>query len=160
MKALRDEGGLDKHYSDQEQMSAHDKDSIDALDLAEGRAVELSVAEFGEVLEEESKLLAKYASDKGVELATIHGSKGRQWPQVVLFDASEDSLPHARSLKDARTEVELHEALEGERRLAYVAFTRAQESLVLLHAGVPSRFLAEAGLRAKLPGSDARSSLS
>lgn len=80
MKALRDEGGLDKHYSDQEQMSAHDKDSIDALDLAEGRAVELSVAEFGEVLEEESKLLAKYAGDKGVELATIHGSKGRQLP--------------------------------------------------------------------------------
>lgn len=146
MKALRDEGGLDKHFSDQEQMSAHDKDSIDALELAEARAAGLSLAEFADALEEESELLAKFASEEGVELATIHGAKGRQWVEVVLFEASEGSLPHSRSLAEAKTAMELQEALEGERRLAYVAFTRAQESLVVLHAGERSRFLTEAGL--------------
>jgi len=148
MKTVRSDGGLDKHFSDQEQMSAHDKDSIDALDLAEQRAIGLSLFEFAAALEEESEVLGRFASEEGVELATIHGAKGRQWAEVVLFDASEGSLPHARSLSEAATEADRSEALEGERRLAYVAFTRAQESLAVLYVREPSRFLAEAGINA------------
>ena len=80
-----------------------------------------------------------------VELATVHGSKGREWETVVLVGFEAERMPNARSLADA---VDPARALEEERRLAYVALTRATRRLILgFDPARPSPFLAEMGLR-------------
>jgi DNA helicase-2/ATP-dependent DNA helicase PcrA len=79
-----------------------------------------------------------------VELATVHGSKGREWETVVLIGFEADRIPNRRSLVDA---ADPDRALEEERRLAYVALTRATRQLILaFDPRRPSPFLAEMGL--------------
>lgn len=77
-----------------------------------------------------------------VKLMTIHGAKGMEFPVVFLCGLSEGIFPGRRA--DTR------ERLEEERRLAYVAFTRAKDRLFLSDAAgsgydgsarLPSRFL-------------------
>ncbi|MEY3794919.1 MAG: hypothetical protein RLZZ120_30 [Actinomycetota bacterium] len=70
----------------------------------------------------------------GVALATLHAAKGLEWKKVYLAGVSADILPWSS------------QPLEEERRLFYVGITRAQQSLVISYYGVPSPFLAEAGL--------------
>ncbi len=78
-----------------------------------------------------------------VELATVHASKGREWETVVLIGFEADRVPNRRSLIDAD---DPNRALEEERRLAYVALTRATRQLILAFDPVrPSPFLAEMG---------------
>ncbi|MCK2182682.1 ATP-dependent helicase [Halomonas getboli] len=79
--------------------------------------------------------------DDGVLITTVHGAKGLEWPLVMLGGVNEEDFPHYtrdNPLSPAR--------LEEERRLFYVAITRACERLVMLHDGGdhrPSRFLGE-----------------
>jgi len=80
-----------------------------------------------------------------VELATVHASKGREWETVVLLGFEEDRMPNRRSLMAADDQVR---ATEEERRLAYVAVTRATKRLILAFDPTrPSPFLSEMGLR-------------
>jgi DNA helicase II / ATP-dependent DNA helicase PcrA len=80
-----------------------------------------------------------------VELATVHASKGREWETVVLIGFEADRIPNRRSLVDAD---DLGRAMEEERRLAYVALTRATRHLILAFDPTrPSPFLAEMGFR-------------
>jgi DNA helicase-2/ATP-dependent DNA helicase PcrA len=83
----------------------------------------------------------------GVTLMTIHCAKGLEFSSVFLAGLEESLFPHARSLGS-------RDDMEEERRLCYVALTRAKESLFLSHAGIrrvqglpvespPSRFLNE-----------------
>jgi len=58
-----------------------------------------------------------------VTLATIHGAKGLEWPYVILAGCNEGILPSKRAV-DAGD-------IEEERRLAYVAITRARDALTL-----------------------------
>ncbi|MEO5965445.1 MAG: ATP-dependent helicase [Candidatus Limnocylindrales bacterium] len=77
--------------------------------------------------------------DAALTLATAHGTKGLEWDHVVVLA---DGFPGRRSISDA---AEPERALEEERRLAYVAWTRARRSLTLLFdPEAPSRFLIEA----------------
>lgn len=86
--------------------------------------------------------------DKGdrVLLMSIHRSKGLEWPKLWVVGCNESILPHVKGEP------------EEERRLAYVAITRAKEELVLsfvtsfatrggIQQGQASRFLSDAGLR-------------
>ncbi len=59
-----------------------------------------------------------------VQLLTIHASKGLEWPIVFVAGLEEGTLPHERSLTT-------QEGIEEERRLCYVALTRAAERLYL-----------------------------
>lgn len=59
-----------------------------------------------------------------VQLLTIHAAKGLEWPFVFVTGLEEKTLPHERSLGTA-------EGIEEERRLCYVALTRAAERLYL-----------------------------
>lgn len=61
-----------------------------------------------------------------VTLSTIHAAKGLEWPLVVLYAASDDHLPLRRSIEE-----DGEDALHEERRLAYVAVTRAQRRLMI-----------------------------
>jgi DNA helicase-2/ATP-dependent DNA helicase PcrA len=62
-----------------------------------------------------------------VTLMTVHASKGLEFPVVLVVGMDEELFPHAR----ARL---FEKELEEERRLAYVAITRAREKLYLLRA--------------------------
>jgi len=78
-----------------------------------------------------------------VELATVHASKGREWETVVLVGFEAERIPNRRSITDAD---DPDRALEEERRLAYVALTRATRQLILgFDPAHPSPFLAEMG---------------
>jgi superfamily I DNA/RNA helicase len=80
--------------------------------------------------------------DAKLTLATAHGTKGLEWDHVAVLGMTEGHFPSARSLADA---VDPARALEEERRLAYVAWTRARRSLTLLYdPASPSRFMQEA----------------
>jgi DNA helicase-2/ATP-dependent DNA helicase PcrA len=59
-------------------------------------------------------------------LSTIHQAKGLEWKAVFVIGLSEGQFPHAKSLAN-------EEQLEEERRLFYVACTRAKEQLILTH---------------------------
>jgi superfamily I DNA/RNA helicase len=77
--------------------------------------------------------------DAPLTLATAHGTKGLEWDHVVVLA---DGFPGRRSVTDA---AEPERALEEERRLAYVAWTRARRTLTLLYdPASPSLFLREA----------------
>lgn len=88
-----------------------------------------------------------YLREDRVVLSTIHQAKGLEWPAVFLIWCSEGMIPLARALKDADGE-------EEERRLFYVACTRAKDELYFCYPLVdysrgqggylnPSRFLEE-----------------
>ena len=82
-----------------------------------------------------------------VQLMTVHASKGLEFDTVFVTDLNEGIFPNERALQDS------HDGVEEERRLAYVAFTRARKKLYLLDAGgfsfilqrvlKPSRFIRE-----------------
>jgi DNA helicase-2/ATP-dependent DNA helicase PcrA len=85
--------------------------------------------------------------DSQVVLMTIHAAKGLEFPAVFVIGMEDGVFPHLRSIGEP-------EEMEEERRLAYVALTRAQERLYLTHAwsrtlyggtqyNPPSRFLDE-----------------
>ncbi|HXG26326.1 MAG TPA: ATP-dependent helicase [Candidatus Binatia bacterium] len=80
--------------------------------------------------------------DAPLILATAHGAKGLEFDHVAVIGLDEGRFPSARSIAEA---VEPERALEEERRLAYVAWTRARRSLTLVYdPGAPSQFLREA----------------
>ncbi len=69
-----------------------------------------------------------YSEAEGqLTLMTVHGAKGLEFPVVFIVGLEEGIFPHVRSLYD---DVQMEE----ERRLAYVAITRARERLYLSHA--------------------------
>ncbi|MES1911586.1 MAG: hypothetical protein MHM6MM_003997 [Cercozoa sp. M6MM] len=77
------------------------------------------------------------AADCAVTLCTIHAAKGLEWDIVVLAGANEGTLPFATTIKKGTDEV-----MDEERRLCYVAMTRAKERLLVTHPLRKSRFLA------------------
>ncbi|MDO8536637.1 MAG: ATP-dependent helicase, partial [bacterium] len=78
----------------------------------------------------------KLKTENIVHLSTIHLAKGLEFDRVFIAGASEGLLPHAMS-------IDKDEQLEEERRLMYVAMTRAKKELCLSFYDLPSRFLSE-----------------
>lgn len=73
---------------------------------------------------------------KSVHLMTAHMAKGLEFSTVYVAGCAEGLLPHSMSLSS-------QSELEEERRLMYVAATRAKNYLQFSYVGVPSRFLFE-----------------
>jgi hypothetical protein len=86
--------------------------------------------------------------DAPLTLATAHSTKGLEFDHVAVIGLDAGRFPSGRSLRDAP---EPARALEEERRLAYVAWTRARRSLTLVYdPASPSQFLREAFSDAEL----------
>ena len=88
---------------------------------------------------------SEMSEGEGVNLLTIHASKGLEFSLVFVVDLAQGRFPNSRLMSD----------IEEERRLFYVAATRAKDELVLSYAKYdkirkveyqPSCFLAEAGM--------------
>ena len=139
---LRADRGWRRRDGD-ESISDEDHAALDAL-LGWATAYSAVGAFLADAAQAVSRLSALRRPDALVELATAHGAKGREWRTVILLGMDEDRMPNRRSLHDAADPIR---ALEEERRLAYVAVTRATHRLVLAYGPErPSRFLAEMGL--------------
>ncbi|HEX7490110.1 MAG TPA: ATP-dependent helicase [Candidatus Limnocylindrales bacterium] len=92
------------------------------------------------------KLLRR--DDAELTLATAHSTKGLEFDHVAVIGLDAGRFPSGRSLRDA---AEPDRTLEEERRLAYVAWTRARRSLTLVYdPAAPSPFLLEAFSPAEL----------
>ena len=83
---------------------------------------------------------------EGVQMMTLHASKGLEFPSVYIMGMEEEILPHRSSIEA--------DTIEEERRLAYVGITRARQNLAFTFASkrkqygeiidcLPSRFLDE-----------------
>ena len=84
-------------------------------------------------------------AEGGVRVATIHRTKGLEWPRVYLLGMEQETLPRFNAL--------VNPELREQRRLCFVAVARCMEVLTLSRANVvrgypkrPSQFLAEMGL--------------
>jgi DNA helicase-2/ATP-dependent DNA helicase PcrA len=69
----------------------------------------------------------QYKADVPVTLMTAHSAKGLEFPLVFIVGLEDGLFPHSRSLSDASD-------IEEERRLCYVAMTRAERVLYVTHA--------------------------
>lgn len=88
-----------------------------------------------------SRLSASEA-DPHLTLATAHATKGLEWDHVACIGHDDGVFPSTRSIDQAS---DPDRALEEERRLAYVAWTRAKRSLTLVYdPDAPSIFMREA----------------
>lgn len=76
------------------------------------------------VIDESSKVSTDINSDC-VSLMTFHTSKGLEFKVVFIIDANDQIIPHKRSIKDSD--------IETERRLFYVAMTRAKDFLHIFY---------------------------
>lgn len=76
----------------------------------------------------------KYTSD-AVTLMTLHGSKGLEFPTVLIFGVKKGLIPFESTRHTADQ--------QEERRLFYVGLTRAKEELILTSSGEESEFLKE-----------------
>jgi DNA helicase-2/ATP-dependent DNA helicase PcrA len=105
----------------------------------------------GAFLEHVSLVMDNDSQQSGdrVTIMTIHAAKGLEFPIVFLAGWEEGVFPSQRSLDEGGLA-----SLEEERRLAYVAITRARRQATILHAAnrriygqwtssIPSRFVAE-----------------
>ncbi|HLB19624.1 MAG TPA: ATP-dependent helicase [Gaiellaceae bacterium] len=94
------------------------------------------------VSETRERLARLRRDDAQLVLATAHGTKGLEFDHVAVVGLDAGRFPSARTVSES---AEPERALEEERRLAYVAWTRARRTLTLVFdPGAPSEFLLEA----------------
>ena len=121
--------------------------AVDAGSVRAQQFPELSLAEFLSELALVSDLDDLEEEADRLPLMTIHSAKGLEFPVVFVAGLEENLLPHSRSQEST-------EALDEERRLLYVAMTRAKDRLYLSYAEArpmngrldfqtPSRFLSD-----------------
>ncbi|AXA33434.1 UvrD-helicase domain-containing protein [Francisella adeliensis] len=71
-------------------------------------------------------------NDNQVQIITMHASKGLEYKKVYIMGMEEGILPHQQSIEE--------DSIEDERRLAYVAITRAKENLTITLTKYRNRF--------------------
>ncbi|OYZ69793.1 MAG: DNA helicase II, partial [Methylophilaceae bacterium 17-43-7] len=151
--------GLKAHY----QLDKEGEDRIANLEELVTAAVAFSNQDFGNHnnVEEDADLLTQFLNHASLEagehqadvgrealqLMTVHAAKGLEFKAVFIGGVEEGLFPHEQSKNE-------NNGVEEERRLMYVAVTRARQRLYLSHAqsrmlhgqvryGIPSRFLDE-----------------
>lgn len=71
-----------------------------------------------------------------INMSTMHGAKGKEWSHVVLFADDNISFPNFRSIRDLKARgistSDIYKVIEEDRRLHYVAMTRAKNTLAIV----------------------------
>ncbi len=141
--------GPDPEGGPTDALSSGDVGQVEATseDGSDGSAASHMLAPLMEWLSLRSDLDTMGDSDSLVTLMTVHSAKGLEFPVVFIAGMEEFIFPHSSAIRD-------DDNVEEERRLAYVAITRAREHLSIVcaqqrslfgstQANPPSRFLRE-----------------
>ena len=152
IQEILDKGGLASYYKQKDE-----EDRIENVMELKVDAMNFSQVSDQASLDEYIQMVSLYGEkadvklESHVRLMTIHASKGLEFNDVFIMGASESIFPSKRAIQDGK-----NVALEEERRLMYVAITRAKERLyvtnnsdfsyVLGHSLRQSRFVKEAQL--------------
>ncbi|MBK3331639.1 UvrD-helicase domain-containing protein [Persephonella atlantica] len=124
VSALDYENYLENKYKDWEDRVANIHELFNAL-----KEVEKSGKTFLEFLEESSLSQAQDSleNSNSVKIMTVHASKGLEFPVVFIAGLEDGLFPSGRAFEDI-------EQMEEERRLFYVAITRAKEKVFITYA--------------------------
>jgi DNA helicase II / ATP-dependent DNA helicase PcrA len=149
--------GLVEHYKTEREGQDRIENLSELVNAATAFGEEERETESGEAVDPLTAFLTHAALEAGehqagegqdaLQLMTVHSAKGLEFDAVFLTGLEEGLFPHEQSASE-------HDGLEEERRLAYVAITRARNRLYLSHAqtrmlhgqtryNIPSRFLDE-----------------
>ena len=149
--------GLVEHYKTEREGADRIENLAELVTAATAFTEEEREAESGEAVDPLTAFLTHAALEAGehqagdgheaLQLMTVHSAKGLEFDVVFLTGLEEGLFPHEQSVTE-------RDGLEEERRLAYVAITRARHRLYLSHAqtrmlhgqtryNIPSRFLEE-----------------
>jgi DNA helicase-2/ATP-dependent DNA helicase PcrA len=149
--------GLIEHYKTEREGADRIQNLEELVNAALAFVQEDREAEEGEPADPLTAFLTHAALEAGehqagegqdaLQMMTVHSAKGLEFDAVFLTGLEEGLFPHEQSVTEA-------DGLEEERRLAYVAITRARNRLYLSHAqtrmlhgqtryNIPSRFLEE-----------------
>jgi superfamily I DNA/RNA helicase len=151
---LRDTGYVDELRRSEKEIEAAENrvrnlmDLVASLDDAEAAETELERLQnfLEEMMLDHDRGSEEDKPGEAVTLITMHSCKGLEYPHVYIVGLEEGLLPHARSKEEG--------TMDEERRLFYVAITRAMRTLTLSHCSArkkygslspmhPSRFLKE-----------------
>jgi len=149
--------GLVEHYKSEREGADRIENLAELVNAAAAFTDEERETESGETIDPLTAFLTHAALEAGehqagegqdaLQLMTVHSAKGLEFDAVFLTGLEEGLFPHEQSANE-------RDGLEEERRLAYVAITRARNRLYLSHAqtrmlhgqtryNIPSRFLEE-----------------
>jgi DNA helicase II / ATP-dependent DNA helicase PcrA len=153
-----DLSGLSTHYQNEKEGKERLDNLAELVNAADGFVAENGIAgEEGELISDLASFLAHAALEAGehqagegddaLQLMTVHSAKGLEFNAVFICGLEEGLFPHENSIQEDK-------GLEEERRLMYVAVTRARQRLYLCFAqtrmlhgqtryNVPSRFIEE-----------------
>jgi len=152
-RSLIDEAGIlskFKNSKDEDSKERYDNvvELLNSIDEFCSRKSDVQLSDFLEEVSLLSDIDHWNDSDNRVTLMTVHSSKGLEFPVVFISGLDDGLFPLYQAIEDKKE-------LEEERRLFYVALTRAQERVFLLYAtnrrrmggeniiGMPSRFIGE-----------------
>jgi len=153
--------GLVEHYKTEREGADRIENLAELVTAAATFTEEERVSESGEAVDPLTAFLTHAALEAGehqagegqeaLQMMTVHSAKGLEFDAVFITGLEEGLFPHEQSVAGPSA---ARDGLEEERRLAYVAITRARNRLYLSHAqtrmlhgqtryNVPSRFLEE-----------------
>jgi DNA helicase-2/ATP-dependent DNA helicase PcrA len=157
VEAVIAKGGLVEHYRTEREGADRIENLEELVNAAAAFTEEERLSESGEAIDPLTAFLTHAALEAGehqagegqdaLQMMTVHSAKGLEFDVVFMSGLEEGLFPHEQSVSE-------RDGLEEERRLAYVAITRARHRLYLSHAqtrmlhgqtryNIPSRFLEE-----------------
>ena len=157
VEAVIARSGLIEHYKNEREGADRIENLEELVNAAAAFTEEERLSESGETIDPLTAFLTHAALEAGehqagdgqeaLQMMTVHSAKGLEFDVVFMTGLEEGLFPHEQSVSEP-------EGLEEERRLAYVAITRARHRLYLSHAqtrmlhgqtryNIPSRFLEE-----------------
>ena len=129
--------GLIEHYKTEREGADRIENLAELVNAAAAFTEEVRQTESGETMDPLTAFLTHAALEAGehqagegqdaLQLMTVHSAKGLEFDVVFLSGLEEGLFPHEQSVTE-------RDGLEEERRLAYVAITRARHRLYLSHA--------------------------
>ena len=120
------------------------KEIVDEIyeEIIEGSKGCADLRAFKDLLSKDKPIKPRKSSEENIVITTFHQAKGLEWDKVFIPDAVEGKIPASMSVAECR--------VEEERRLFYVALTRAKEELYIYTikneesgGSLPSRFIEE-----------------